>query len=382
MSAADCVLFAEYTAANGYRIATATLNSERTLNALTLDMIRALSTQLARWQDDPKVALVVLSGSGERAFCAGGDVRALYRALTETPAPCPHPFAETYFSEEYALDYQIHTYAKPVLVWGCGIVMGGGLGLMAGASHRVVTPSTRMAMPEVSIGLFPDVGGSWFLSRMPGGVGLFLGLTGAPLNATDCLYVGLADYALEETALPALMAALAACDWQDDAAANGARLDALLQGMAGAARERLPAGQVEPNFARIEAMTAQPTLAAVCEAVLSTQGDADAWLAGAAGKLAAGCPATLALVWEALRRARGMELADVLRMELTLALRCCANGNFTEGVRALLIDKDNTPHWQPPTLQQVDPGWLASHFEAPWPRSPLAALGERTKETA
>ncbi|NDV13778.1 enoyl-CoA hydratase/isomerase family protein [Crenobacter caeni] len=382
MSAADCVLFAEYTAANGYRIATATLNSERTLNALTLEMIRALSTQLARWQDDPRVALVVLSGSGERAFCAGGDVRALYRALTETPAPCPHPYAETYFSEEYALDYLIHTYRKPVLVWGRGIVMGGGLGLLAGASHRVVTPSTRMAMPEVSIGLFPDVGGSWFLNRMPGRVGLFLGLTGAPLNAADCLYVGLADYALEDGALPGLMAALCACDWQDGAAANGAQLDALLQGMADQAKESLPPAQVEPHFARIEALTAYPTLAAVHEAVLGAQGDASPWLADAAGKLAAGCPTTAALVWETLRRARELSLADVLRMELVLALRCCANGNFSEGVRALLVDKDNAPVWQPPTLDRVDPGWIASHFEAPWPRSPLAALGERTKETA
>src|SRR5690606_15192614 len=177
-------------------IGIATLNVPRALNALSLEMIDLLKMQLDDWQQDARIAAVWLDAEGDKAFCAGGDVVRLYQSMVDTPTGERNHYAEAFFGREYQLDYLLHTYGKPVICWGHGIVMGGGLGLMSGCSHRVVTEKSRIAMPEITIGLHPDVGGSWFLSRMPGRTGLFLGLTGANINAADALYIGLADRAI------------------------------------------------------------------------------------------------------------------------------------------------------------------------------------------
>ncbi len=179
------VLFEEIPTADGYVIARATLNAAKSINSLTLEIIRQLDAQLRAWADHPQVVCVFLDGAGEKGFCAGGDVRKLYDSARECGASKRNEYAETFFGEEYVLDHRIHTYPKPLIAWGNGVVMGGGVGLLAGASHRVVTETTRFAMPEITIGLFPDVGGSYFLNRMPGRSGLFLGLTGAHCNASD-----------------------------------------------------------------------------------------------------------------------------------------------------------------------------------------------------
>lgn len=376
MTPVPSVIFSEQVTPGGQRIATALLNSERTLNALTLDMIRLLAERLTRWQHDPDIALIVLAGSGDKAFCAGGDIRALRRQLVEEPEPCPHPFATVYFTEEYALDYLIHACTKPVLVWGDGIVMGGGLGLLAGASHRVVTETTRMAMPEINIGLYPDVGGSWFLNRMPGRIGLFLGLTGAPLNAADCRYVDLADYAIAREHQLAIMAQLAATRWSEQPADNHVRLSELLAGFAARSVDIMPAGRLQAHFDRIQELTDAATLPALAARFATARDDVDVWLREAVRGFAAGCPATAALTWEIRHRARHLSLAEVFRMELVLSVRCCSMGNFTEGVRARMVDKDNAPRWQPATLEDIRPDWLEQHFTSPWAESPLAHLGE------
>src|SRR6218665_970439 len=189
------VLLRTLPTANGHQFGHATLNAPASLNALTLPMVDALHTQLQAWAADPQVAGVVLDGSGDKAFCAGGDVVGLYHAMRAAgPGRVPAD-AAAFFEREYRLDHPIHTHPQPPPWWGHGIVMGGGIGLMAGASHRVVTPRSRLAMPEITLGLYPDVGGSWFLPRLPGRTGLFLALTGAPLNAADALWAGLADHA-------------------------------------------------------------------------------------------------------------------------------------------------------------------------------------------
>ncbi|MFW6346506.1 MAG: enoyl-CoA hydratase/isomerase family protein, partial [Halomonas sp.] len=185
------VIFDERPTACGGCIGVATLNTPRSLNSLSLEMARQLEAKLDAWAVDRNIVAVWLEGSGEKAFCAGGDVVALYRALTEEGenrgSGRDSELPGTYFTVEYRLDYRIHTYPKPVMVWADGIVMGGGLGLTAGASHRIVTETTLIAMPEITIGLYPDIGASWFLNRMPTGVGAYLGLTGAQLNARDAL---------------------------------------------------------------------------------------------------------------------------------------------------------------------------------------------------
>lgn len=154
------------------RLGHLTLDAPKTLNSLTLPMVDTLSAQLLAWRDDPSIAAVFIDGTGEKAFCAGGDVQALRDSCLATPGgPCE--YAETFFAREYAMNYLLHTYPKPIICWGHGVVMGGGLGILAGCSHRLVSERTRIGMPEITIALFPDVGGSWFLNRMPGNVGRF-----------------------------------------------------------------------------------------------------------------------------------------------------------------------------------------------------------------
>lgn len=196
------VLFQTLDTVSGMKIGIATLNSPKTLNGLSLEMCQLLAARLHEWEGDASVAAVMLHGAGEKAFCAGGDLHGMYKSMLDntTGDAWQNPYTREFFDVEYRLDHQIHTYRKPLLCWGNGIVMGGGVGLMMGASHRVVTETTRFAMPEISIGLFPDVAGTWMLSRLPDGIGLFMALTGAQLGASDCQLLGLSDLSSNPTA--------------------------------------------------------------------------------------------------------------------------------------------------------------------------------------
>ncbi|WP_295801008.1 enoyl-CoA hydratase/isomerase family protein [uncultured Microbulbifer sp.] len=349
-----------------------TLNLPKAHNALNLDMIDLMAAQLDEWEKDESLACVWIEGAGDKALCAGGDVVALHRESGSYGDNGASQFVQDFFTREYRLDYRIHTYAKPIVVWGSGIVMGGGIGIMSGASHRIVTETTRMAMPEINIGLFPDVGGSWFLNRMPGRTGLFLGLTGAQFNGTDALYCGMADRLLPAAGKDDLLAGLQALDFSADPAQNHVLVSKAIQ-----SRELPAAGQPAPNLRThydvIQELTDGATLPEVYEAIAAYSGD-DKWLQRASATMRAGCPLTAWIVWEQLHRARHMSLADVLRMELTLAVNMCNNGQVKEGVRALLIDKDRNPQWQPATLGEVTAAEVEACFTAPWKVSPLADL--------
>ena len=356
----------------GMKLGVITLDAPKSLHALTLEMIRAIDGALLAWADDGQIACVVLQSSTDKAFCAGGDVRSLRTAVFDAPGVVPNPQALAFFAEEYRLDHRIHTYVKPLLVWGGGIVMGGGLGLMAGASHKVVTESTRIAMPEITIGLFPDVGGSWFLGRMPGRTGLFLGLTGAAMNAADALFVGLGDYFLQQEARAMVLDALALAQWQADPQANHQQLDRLLRGLSSPS-SLLPESPVRANYDAIATLTQAPTLSEVVAAIAAYDGES-AWLQKAAHSLARGAPSSAALVWAMRARTRHLSLAQVFQLELIVAVQCCAHPDFAEGVRALLIDKDNAPQWRPSSLSELDDTYLNEYFQAPWAQHPLADL--------
>jgi enoyl-CoA hydratase/carnithine racemase len=347
----------------GRAVAVATLNAEKSLNALTLEMVEQLSTLLREWAEDERIVCVMLRGAGDKAFCAGGDVVRLHQSAVQNDT-----YAQTFFEREYRLDYLIHTYRKPVIVWGHGIVMGGGLGLLAGASHRVVTAQTRMAMPEVTIGLYPDVGGSFFLNRMPGRVGLFLGLTGAALNAGDALFVGLADYGLVHEQQASLLEALETTAWSDETAECFAQLDDVL-GRLSATAGALPVSNVRTHFDAIQSMTAAPRLADQVAAIAAYAGE-DAWLTKAAAGLKTGCPTSIRLIPAVLDRARQLSLREVFQLELGVSTQCVRLGNFQEGVRALLIDKDRQPRYAHAALEQVPDDFLALHFRAPWGDAP------------
>ena len=370
------VLFEQRRAVGEHRIGIATLNAPHVLNGLSLEMTRLLDVQLRRWQNDATVVCVVLQGAGEKAFCAGGDLHGLYRSMLAFRAGDAQNIddnrqAAAFFEEEYRLDYCIHRYAKPILCWGDGIVMGGGIGLMAGASHRVVTERSRLAFPEISIGLFPDVGGSWLLRRVPRQAGIFLGLTGAPLGASDAIYAGLADVCVASPRRAEVLDALCAHAWTADAEIDRKALSYLL---AGFTCDPL-AGPLQRHAGLLERVGMQATLEAAV-ADIDALDDDEPWLQAARATLRAGSPGSARLAWELQLSEHTRTLADTFRTEYTVALHCAAHGDFAEGIRALLVDKDRHPHWNPSLLARADAAWAQRFFETSWParRHPLADL--------
>lgn len=359
------------------KIGVATLNRPETLNGLTLDMCKELTRLLTQWEQDSAVAFVILRGAGERAFCAGGDLHGLYRSMQENTSgdAWENTHAREFFDVEYRLDYQIHTYSKPILCWGSGVVMGGGVGLIMGASHRVVTDTTRFAMPEISIGLFPDVGGTWMLSRLPDGIGTFLALTGAQLGAHDCELLGLADYTLAADGFDTLLSDLQGSDWHTEREANDSALRKILAHRRLATIER---GPLQRHYDLIRHSCGGPDFEGICATIQSWAEHTDPWLQRAASTFTAGAPSSARLSFTLLHRVRLWSLADVFRQEYIVSLQCGVQGDFQEGIRALLIDKDRSPAWNPPSLAEASDGWVQRYFQAPWPDNlphPLADLG-------
>jgi enoyl-CoA hydratase/carnithine racemase len=371
----DSVLFEMIACDNGKLVGMATLNQPKTLNGLSLEMTRLLDRKLKDWVVDNNVALVIVRGAGEKAFCAGGDLHSLHHEMTlhQGKPARSNQYVCDFFAEEYALDYLIHTYPKPILVWADGIVMGGGMGLMAGASHRVVTERSRLAMPEISIGLFPDVGGSWLLAKAPGRTGVFLGLTGAQIGASDSILAGMADHALPSGCFDSVIAGIKAGNWQ----ARYEDFQGLSNLLSGLAIEDLPIGPLRQHFDLIQRTCEGYELEVIGQKIAKLAEHEDAWLARAGKTYSAGCPATARLSWILWRCARQLSLADVFRMEWGVAIECAASGTFTEGIRAVLIDKDRSPKWQPPTLQETAGHWCDPYFAISIddPDHPLRHLG-------
>lgn len=360
----------ELSGQNGQRIALACLNTPHSLNALSHEVVLQLGQQLKRWAQDPQIACVLLRGEGAKAFCAGGDVVELATQCCAAPGQVP-PLAQQFFADEYRLDYQLHHYPKPVLCWGHGYVLGGGMGLLQGASIRIVTPSSRLAMPEISIGLYPDVGGSWFLARLPGRLGLFLALTASPINASDALELGLADRFLGDDQYSELVEGLCQLNWHHQPQALHQLLHRLEQ--------RCTASRPQPVWtvlrSQIDALLDVASLPEAWHRLVALADQPDSPLSRAARTLRDGCPLSAYLIWEQLKRARYLSLAQVFRMEYALSLNCCASPEFAEGVRARLIDKDQQPRWQWPDLDSIDAALVERHFAPCWAGDhPLADL--------
>ncbi|MDX1757935.1 MAG: enoyl-CoA hydratase/isomerase family protein [Marinobacter sp.] len=339
-----------------------TLDSPATLNALTEAMIDDMQATLDRWEQDPQICLVLLDANGDRGFCAGGNILALYQAISTGDQDTPQRF----FSKEYRLMYQLHRFAKPVVGWAHRVVMGGGMGLLSACRYRLVTPDLMMAMPEISIGLFPDVGASWFLNRLPAGLGLFLGLTGARLNAADALRVGLADFAVQPGHKASLLDQIQSQSWTGNVAGDDNRLHRLLNRLEGPKHAEMPASNLANHERRIAYLCRQGELPEIVDRLLN-EPDGDAWWQSAIANLREGCPVTAWLVNEQLQRAQQMSLKDVLAMELAMALTCCRRPDLPEGIRARLVDRDQAPRWSHPTVREVEQEVVAAHFTAPWP---------------
>ena len=326
-----------------------TLNRPAGLNALTLDMVRSLQRHLDQWAQDPQVHAVMLRGEGPKGFCAGGDIRSLhdsYKAGEKLHAD--------FFVEEYALDLCIHRYRKPVLVLMDGFTLGGGMGLAQGCDLRIVTERSRLGMPEVGIGYFPDVGGSYFLPRVPGELGIYLGVSGSQIKAADALYCGLADWYVDSEKLAVL-------DDRLDRLAFGANplkdLQGLLAGLGTQTLADAPLAQLRPVIDHFFALPDLPSIIEQLRAV--TIGDSRQWALDTADLLETRSPLAMAVTLELLRRGRHLALEDCFAMELHIDRQWFAHGDIIEGVRALIVDKDKQPRWNPPTLaglttQQVD----------------------------
>ncbi len=363
--------FSELPALAG-KVGRVTLNVPATLNSLTLEMVDLLQQQLDRWLGDPALAMILIDGAGSKAFCAGGDVQALYQSAVDVPGgPCE--YAETFFAREYRMNYSLHTYPKPILCWGHGIVMGGGLGVMAGCSERVVTETTRIAMPEVTIALFPDVGGSWFLNHMPGKCGQFLALTGASINAADAIYTGLADRFIGHDHKDAVVAGLLQTEWSDAPDLNRGLLRHVLRPFTERSVDVIPAGQVQAHLATIARLCDGDDVHQVIDTITTLETD-DRWLAKAAGSLRHG--SKLAALWisRQLWETRHASLREVFQAEIKLVTNIVRHPEFAEGVRALLIDKDQQPAWQYDSSRAVPDDVIDSFFNAPWDDNPLADL--------
>ncbi len=366
-----------------------TLNRPKALNALSLQMVRDLTAALVAWRDDPAVKLVAIRGSNKKGqpgsaealfggFCAGGDIRFFHQAALAGDAAL-----EDFFTEEYSLNHLIQTYPKPFIAFMDGIVMGGGMGLCQGEAlgapggkHegtdgaspsargqggkvRIVTEHTKMAMPETNIGLFPDVGGGYFLSRCPGSAGEYLALTGEVIGADEAIGFGLADVKREAAGLPAIWEALASQDFDSPEAAKD-----------WIARE-LPADPArgKADTAHLDGFFSLQRVKHMVDALEKAKDDV--WAGKVAAVLRKRSPLMLHVTLEQIRRARAMSLADDLRMERDMVHQCfhlrpAVASETVEGIRALAVDKDYAPKWNPERIEDVKPGMADAFFVSPW----------------
>lgn len=336
------------------------LDRPKALNSLSLSMIRKLTQILLNWRADPGINAVVICSSNDKAFCAGGDIRFFYDAACANPAG-GSALLEDFFTEEYALNHLIHQYPKPYIALMDGVAMGGGMGIGQGGPEnrlRIVTERTRMAMPEVNIGMFPDVGGSFFLSRAPGKLGHYLGVVGETATAADALFAGLADIYVPSAQLTALSDLLAH--------ASGNNLREEIREFAAPFQMEANSGQSALASASpfIDEYFSRPTVAAI---VASLAADDSAFAANTLSALRKRSPLMTCVTLELLKRGAALTIADCLRMERSVVRRCFEHREIIEGIRALAIDKDHAPHWNPARIEEVEPGLVMAFFEPAWP---------------
>lgn len=311
-----------------------TLNRPEAMNALTHEMVTLIAEALEQWRDDENVDLVIIRGAGDRAFCAGGDVVGLYHdALVQGSGGI------AFWEEEYALNLAISQYPKPYVAIMKGYVLGGGVGVSAHGSHRIVTDSTRIGMPETGIGFIPDVGGSHLLANSPDNLGVHLSLTGAHVGAAEALHTGFADFYVPEAELEELVDKLAATG--DASLITGAD----------------PGEPFDGNVAAMSAAYAGESVEKILANLDATEGE---WAAQAAKRIRRNSPTAVKVAWESLRRAQGQTLSQALETELRVSVNSQQGPDFIEGVRAQLVDKDRNPQWRPATLAEV----TAEHIEA------------------
>jgi enoyl-CoA hydratase/carnithine racemase len=321
-----------------------TLNRPKALNAINLDMIRQIYAQLKAWETDSRVAFVVIEGAGGRAFCAGGDVRSVYAARLRDD----RTYMDHIFREEYQMNYEISKYPKPYISLINGICMGGGMGLSIHGSYRVVTDDTVMAMPETSIGYFTDIGASYFLNQCPGKMGLWMGLTGEKIKVGDCLYGTLATHYVPQSEWGTL---------RDNVLESLSAYDAIAE--LEMLSQPAPISALKEYQSLMDEMFSGSSVEGIIEHLDKSQNAITyEWLKAMVNK----SPTSMKMIYTLLLRTKGLPLKKCLPLEFRLSQRFVDDYDFFEGVRALLIDKDNRPQWQPSTLKDVTPAIVKKHF--------------------
>jgi len=329
-----------------------TLNRPKALNALSLDMIRIMTPQLKKWKEEGMVKVVMVRGAGEKAFCAGGDIR----AITAVPGG---EIQRQFFKEEYQLDHLVGSYPIPYIALLNGITMGGGVGVSVNGKWRIATEKTVFAMPETAIGLIPDVGGGFFLPRLQGQLGMFLGLTGHRLKGWDCFSAGVATHAVKGDDVPKLEEAISELASRNENGALDSQVKQILD-------EFTPEEAREHNFSLEEHMDminrvfSADSVEEVVDRLVGEQGD----LAKRSLKsLKAASPTSLKVTHRQIREGtKASNLGEVLTMEHRLVTRCCEDSDFYEGVRATLVDRDNKPVWKPGSLAEISKERVESYF--------------------
>jgi enoyl-CoA hydratase len=332
------------------------LNRPKALNALNLNMIRLMNARLAAWAADDAVKAVVVTGAGDRAFCSGGDVKAVALAARAAQAGAgDDALVRDFFREEYILNHRIHAFPKPYISLVNGIVMGGGKGISAHGSHRVVTENTLFAMPETSIGFFPDVGGGYFLPRCPGQTGAYLALTSTRIKAIDTIYIGFGTHFVPAEKLPALLAALQAVEWDarekpaDEVTQVIEQFHAEPPGESAIAAHR---GQIDRYFGHN----------AVEDIIADLQSDGGDWADETLTAIYAMSPSSLKIALRQIRLGAKMAFPQVMTMEYRISQSCARSHDFYEGIRAALIDKDRQPKWEPPRIADVSEEAVDGYF--------------------
>jgi enoyl-CoA hydratase len=321
-----------------------TLNRPRQLNALTHGMVQAIYPQLLAWRDDATITRIIIKGAGEKAFCAGGDIRALYDLGKAGRIAEARPF----WREEYTLNQLLKTFPKPVVSLLNGIVMGGGVGMSFHGSHRVASEKLMFAMPEVGIGFFPDVGASWFLPRLPNHVGAYLALTGARIGLGDASALGLVTHAVESTRMTELADAL--CEKAD--------VNAILAGFTIAP----PVAPLSEHHAVISEIFGEHDLSLIFAKLSYLAIGGSVFAGDTLETMQSKSPTSMVIALEQMRRGITMTFAEAMQMEYRIVSRIAEGHDFYEGVRAVIIDKDNEPQWRPVRLADLTKAAIDGHF--------------------
>ncbi|WP_083606119.1 enoyl-CoA hydratase/isomerase family protein [Psychrobacter sp. Cmf 22.2] len=329
------------------------INRPEVLNAINTEVVELLTNALEKWEKDSNVVFVCLYGEGQKGFCAGGDMRKFYDLESEDVVA----YAEDFFSTEYRLDALIHNYSKPILAYMNGIVMGGGVGLSVGASHRIVTEKTKWAMPEMNIGFFPDVGASFFLNQLPGYVGRYLALTAKVIKANDAIYIGTADYYIKSSEWETIQKKLLTKDWS-----AASILKDLSELLTATGTSSLDVSELKVHKEDINHHFQHDTIEEIVASLRSKSINGDDWATQELNNILSKSPTSLKVTLQQLINGKNKSLNECLEMEKDMAIHFMDTDDFYEGVRAVLVDKDGSPKWVPSKLEALTDSDIEQYF--------------------